>query len=105
MINKIKNGEITDVAVTQADRLSRFGNAYLIELFDAYNVKLHVLFDEKSLNYGFKHDLKHELMKDFMSLIASFSGRLYRLRSLENKVKLLDEAKNKLIDEGEGEAK
>ena len=105
MINKIKNGEITDVAVTQADRLSRFGNAYLIELFAAYNVKLHVLFDEKSLNYGFKRDLQHELMKDFMSLIASFSGRFYRLRSLENKVKLLDEAKNKLIDEGEGEAK
>ena len=105
MINKIKNGEITDVAVTQADRLSRFGNTYLIELFNAYNVKLHVLFDEKSLNYGFKRDLQHELMKDFMSLIASFSGRFYRLRSLENKVKLLDEAKNKLIDEGEGEAK
>ena len=105
MINKIKNGEITDVAVTQADRLSRFGNTYLIELFNAYNVKLHVLFDEKSLNYGFKRDLQHELMKDFMSLIASFSGRFYRLRSLENKVKLLDEAKNKLIDESEGEAK
>lgn len=107
MINKIKNGEITDVAVTQADRLSRFGNTYLIELFNAYNVKLHVLFDDKSLNYGFKRDLQHELMKDFMSLIASFSGRFYRLRSLENKVKLLDEAKNKLIDEGkdEGEAK
>lgn len=107
MINKIKNGEITDVAVTQADRLSRFGNTYLIELFNTYNVKLHVLFDDKSLNYGFKRDLQHELMKDFMSLIASFSGRFYRLRSLENKVKLLDEAKNKLIDEGkdEGEAK
>jgi IS element ISTsi1 orfA, putative resolvase len=105
MINKIKNGEITDVAVTQADRLSRFGNTYLIELFNAYNVKLHVLFDDKSLNYGFKRDLQHELMKDFMSLIASFSGRFYRLRSFENKVKLLDEAKNKLIDESEGEAK
>ena len=103
--NKIKNGEITDVAVTQADRLSRFGNTYLIELFNAYNVKLHVLFDDKSLNYGFKRDLQHELMKDFMSLIASFSGRFYRLRSFENKVKLLDEAKNKLIDESEGEAK
>lgn len=98
MINKIKNGEITDVAVTQADRLSRFGNTYLIELFEAYNVKLHVLFDEKSLEKDTKHDLQHELMKDFMSLIASFSGRFYRLRSLENKVKLLDEVKNKIMN-------
>lgn len=98
MINKIKNGEITDVAVTQADRLSRFGNTYLIELFDAYNVKLHVLFDEKSLEKDTKYDLQQELMKDFMSLIASFSGRFYRLRSLENKVKLLDEAKNKIMN-------
>ena len=98
MINKIKNGEITDVAVTQADRLSRFGNTYLIELFEAYNVKLHVLFDEKSLEKDTKHDLQQELMKDFMSLIASFSGRFYRLRSLENKVKLLDEAKNKIMN-------
>ena len=98
MINKIKNGEITDVAVTQADRLSRFGNTYLIELFEAYNVKLHVLFDEKSLEKDTKHDLQQELMKDFMSLIASFSGRFYRLRSLENKVKLLDEVKNKIMN-------
>lgn len=98
MINKIKNGEITDVAVTQADRLSRFGNTYLIELFEAYNVKLHVLFDEKSLEKDTKHDLQQELMKDFMSLIASFSGRFYRLRSLENKVKLLDAAKNKIMN-------
>ena len=98
MINQIKNGEITDVAVTQADRLSRFGNTYLIELFEAYNVKLHVLFDEKSLEKDTKHDLQQELMKDFMSLIASFSGRFYRLRSLENKVKLLDEVKNKIMN-------
>lgn len=100
MINKIKNGEITDVAVTQADRLSRFGNTYLIELFEAYNVKLHVLFDEKYLEKDTKHkfSLQQELMKDFMSLIASFSGRFYRLRSLENKVKLLDEAKNKIMN-------
>lgn len=98
MINKIKNGEITDIAVTQADRLSRFGNTYLMELFEAYNVKLHVLFDEKSLEKVAKYDLQQELMKDFMSLIASFSGRFYRLRSLENKLKLLDEVRNKIVN-------
>ena len=57
-----------------------------------------MLFDEKSLEKDTKHDLQQELMKDFMSLIASFSGRFYRLRSLENKVKLLDEVKNKIMN-------
>ncbi len=87
LIKLVKEGKITDIAVTQSDRLSRFGNSYLIELFNAYNVKLHVLFQDD------KDDLQHELLWDFMSLIASFSGRFYRLRSISNKIKLLDEAK------------
>lgn len=87
LIKLVKEGKITDIAVTQADRLSRFGNSYLIELFNVYNVKLHVLFQDD------KDDLQHELLRDFMSLIASFSGRFYRLRSISNKIKLLDEAK------------
>ena len=39
----------------------------------------------KNLWKRYKYDLQQELMKDFMSLIASFSGRFYRLRSLEIK--------------------
>ena len=36
-------------------------------------------------------DLK-VLMQDFMSLIASFSGKLYRLRGYDNQKKLLSKA-------------
>lgn len=32
------------------------------------------------------------LMQDFMSLIASFSGKLYRLRGYDNQKKLLSKA-------------
>ena len=91
MKEKIKRGEITDVAVTQQDRLSRFGVNTLVELFEAYGVKTHFLFEKED-----NIDLHEELLKDFMSLIASFSGKFYRLRSLENKLKLLDKAREKL---------
>lgn len=88
---KVKLGEITDVAITQKDRLTRFGNLYLSELFEAYNVRLHILFEDNK-----EIDLQEELMKDFMSLLASFSGKFYRLRSIENKLKLLEKAKSEL---------
>lgn len=91
MIEKIKTKEITDIAITQRDRLSRFGTSYLEELFEAYNVKLHILHDENK-----EIDAYDELMKDFMSLITSFSGRFYRLRSKANSLKLLEIAKGKL---------
>ena len=91
MKEKIKRGKITDVAVTQQDRLSRFGVNTLVELFEAYGVKTHFLFEKED-----NIDLHEELLKDFMSLIASFSGKFYRLRSLENKLKLLDKAREKL---------
>ncbi|APE08025.1 hypothetical protein BO226_01295 [Rhodococcus sp. 2G] len=36
--------------------------------------------------------LAEELMDDFMALLASFSGRFYRLRSKQNQRRLLDDA-------------
>ncbi len=90
---KIKNKEVTDVAITQEDRLSRFGVSFLVELFESYGAKVHFLYKTNE-----EKDLQEELMKDFMSLIASFSGKYYRLRSLENKKRLLKEAE-KFLDE------
>lgn len=37
-----------------------------------------------------------ELYADFMSLIATFSGRLYGIRSRETRQRLLDNAQQKL---------
>lgn len=98
LIQKAKEGEITHIAITQKDRLSRFGNDYLTELFTALGVTLHVLYEDvPSFEKIKKNNMYQELMKDFMSLITSFSGKMYQLHSLENKIKLLDEAKNNLI--------
>lgn len=44
-----------------------------------------------------KNFLHEKLLKDFMSLFASFSGRYYRIRSLENQQKFLNVVKEKTI--------
>lgn len=90
MIELAKKRKISAIRITQKDRLSRFGNAYLKELFGAYDVEIVEAFDtpDKSLN--------EELMEDFMSLIASFSGKFYRLRGYKERKKLLETALRKL---------
>ncbi len=90
LIELAKEGKINRICITQKDRLSRFGNLYLEELFSAYGVAVEVAFGEadKSLN--------EELMEDFMSFIASFSGKLYRLRGYDEKKKLLKEADRRI---------
>jgi excisionase family DNA binding protein len=88
LIQLVKDKKITDIGITNKDRLSRFGVKYLIEIFNIYHVELHVLHE----NDNEKKNLNEELMKDFMSLIASFSGRFYAMRSVESKMKLLKQA-------------
>ena len=43
-----------------------------------------------------KKTMEDELMSDFMNLIASFSGKYYRMRSKENQNKLLERAREVL---------
>lgn len=90
LIELAKEGKINRICITQKDRLSRFGNLYLEELFGAYGVEIVIAFDEADKS------LSEELMEDFMSLIASFSGKFYRLRGYEEKKKLLSEAEKRI---------
>ena len=55
-------------------------NNYLSEMFKAHNVEIIVV---KDINE--EKDVKEELVEDMMSLIASFSGKLYGMRSKTNK--------------------
>lgn len=90
LIQDAKKGEYNTLCVTQEDRLSRFGFSYLKDHLNTLNVEVLVLFEkgEKSL--------EDELMSDFMSLIASFSGKFYRLRGKEQKKALLEKAQENL---------
>lgn len=83
LLNNAERGKITKVAVTQKDRLTRFGCSYLERLLKAYNVELVVFGEDTPKN------LHEELLQDFMSLLASFSGKFYRLRGYEQQEQLL----------------
>lgn len=89
-----RENKITDIYITNPDRLTRFGYSYLIELFNQNNVTLHYLSEENK-------SLEDELLNDFMSLIASFSGKYYRLRSFKNQHELLNTAQKALHEKAE----
>ena len=65
--------------VTNPDRLTRFGQEYLQVLFDSFGVTLTIL------EPGEDKTGEQELTDDLLALIASFSGRLYGMRSYKQK--------------------
>lgn len=83
-------GHFTVVRVTHKDRLAHFGVLYLEKLLAASDVTLEIVHERSAAS---RHD---ELMQDFMSLLASFSGRFYRLRSGEHQRRLLTRAQEQL---------
>lgn len=91
LLNDAKNGEFNIVCVVAKDRLTRFGFTYLEELLGEYNVKIEVLDDREN-----KKDAHEELIEDFMSLLASFSGKYYRLRSNKNQRLFLNNIEDKI---------
>lgn len=84
VIESVKSSNIDAVYVTYKDRLTRFGFEYLENFFKYFGTKIVVLNDNE-----YKSE-QEELVEDMMSLIASFSGRLYGMRSSKKK-KLLQE--------------
>ena len=79
LIEMAKNHEIKRIFVTNKDRLTRFGYEYLEELFSMADVELIALQEKEN------KDLQEELVDDMMSLLASFSGKLYRIRGNQKK--------------------
>lgn len=86
MLKDAKDGKFTVLRITHPDRLTRFGYCNLVELLKCYGVEV-VTLDDTSTKSG-----QEELLEDFMSLVASFSGRMYGMRSREHKHKLLKQA-------------
>lgn len=82
LIKMVMNDKVNRVYITYKDRLTRFGFNYLQTIFKHKGVDIVVVRDEN--NEKSVHD---ELVEDMMSLIASFSGKLYGLRSGKNKRK------------------
>ena len=74
---------ITRICVTNKDRLTRFGFHYLDAFFSHLGVRVEVLDSDDTKE---PHEV---LMQDFMSLLASFSGKFYRLRGWEQRKRFL----------------
>ena len=89
LIRDAENGLISHVKVTYPDRLTRFGFSYVEHILNSAGADVETL-------HAPKEEPHEELMADFMSLIASFSGRFYKMRSVENQKRLLSDAETKL---------
>lgn len=76
VLTMVSRGEVRNVYVTYKDRLTRFGFYYLETMFNACGADIIVVKDENG-----ERTVQEELVEDMMSLIASFSGRLYGMRS------------------------
>ena len=80
LIRMVLQGEVRRVFVTYRDRLTRFGYHYLETICKECQVELHIMSDEIS-----DKSVQEELVEDMMALIASFSGKLYGMRSKAKK--------------------
>ena len=77
--------KVSRVFVTYRDRLTRFGFHYLETIFNHEGVRIIVIRDA-----AHERSVQEELVEDMMALIASFSGKLYGLRSGKNRKKQKD---------------
>jgi putative resolvase len=75
LLDDVQDAEYGRVLVTYEDRLTRFGFSYLERYFDCYGVTITVIEDETDKS------AQGELVDDLIKLVASFSGKLYGMRS------------------------
>lgn len=94
LLDDARDGQFDKVVVTHRDRLARFGTEYIERLLNDYGVELIV--DSKVTD-----EPQEVLMQDFMALLASFSGRLYAMRGVEQKKRLLARAEEELNGPGD----
>jgi putative resolvase len=79
LLHLVVKDEVAEIAITYPDRLTRFGQDYLNVLFESFGVTLTVLEPDETKTP------EADLTRDLLSLIASFSGRLYGMRSHKQK--------------------
>jgi len=75
VIRQVQDQQVSEVVVTYADRLTRFGYEYFPLWFAGYGTQIVVL-DEDA-----RKAPEQELVADLLAIITSFSGRLYGMRS------------------------
>ena len=77
----VESGKIQKVVVEHKDRLCRFMYYFLVEYFESHNVEIEHVEEVLSKSY------EKELVEDILSLMSSFSSKIYGRRSAENRRK------------------
>ena len=77
----VNEGKISKVVVEHKDRLCRFGFGVMEAYFASHGVE--VIWTDEVLGKSYEE----ELVEDILSLMASFSARIYGKRSAENRKK------------------
>lgn len=78
----VAEGKIDKVIVEHKDRLTRFNFNFLHEFFDSYDVAIEWV-SETLTNKSYEQ----ELVEDMLTLMSSFSNKIYGKRSAENRKK------------------
>jgi predicted site-specific integrase-resolvase len=72
---KLVEGRSVDVVlITYKDRLTRFGFEYIEEFFSNMGVRIEVVFGEEPKD-------AQELVEDLISIVTSFAGKIYGVRT------------------------
>ena len=90
ILNLAEKREIRVIRVTNEDRLARFGVEYIRRHLQQNDVRIETLNDRDTKTP------EDELLDDFMALVASFAGRLYRLRGNNEQRKVLALAEKRI---------
>lgn len=79
LLDMVMNDEVDRIFILYKDRLTRFGFNYLEQICNKYGTKIIVISEEIQ-----EKSIQEELAEDIISIIHSFSGKLYGMR---NKIK------------------
>jgi len=92
LFNQVIEGNISKVVVEYKDRLTRFNFEVVETLLKGFGVGIECV--EKSLPKTFEA----ELVEDMLTLVASFSAKIYGRRSAERRKKKKDENTESIQD-------
>jgi len=80
LLRLVLQGKVNRIFVNYRDRLTRFGYHYIETICSENGVEIHVVSDETT-----EKSIQDEMVEDMMALLASFSGKLYGMRSKTKK--------------------
>ena len=79
LTNLVITGKVNKVIIEHKDRLTRFQFNFIKKIFETFDVDIIVIDDKDEISDA------EELTRDMISLLAWFSGKYYRKRSLERR--------------------